>query len=948
MNLIEYNQKLFDHFNKLKENRSMEYPVFAFEHGLTENKIKELIDTLNWHGNYVSRLHRLVWIVCCTEVGYIFEGKEYWDTFNQKFPNLQNPNIYKEEIRDFFTWFEKSFNGIVPQGEWANYFVNISHPITHSIIPKQFQKLFVRDLSKYGKYADVNTIYQYMYHNCNTTRFKNFLENDHLAKLLLSSILNFENTNEIIQDNTLDRIVSDLEDEDADFKKNINQIRKIYVGNKEKKKATEFKSNLYFKFDSQDNFKLFFHLPSFDTLPQFIDLTRYRIRFTSSPVLLRGDQLLNEGGNEVILNKLAYGEDDFCFFHQIPAEEKELINLNEKFKDFIKSEIKFLNEKCLLFKINEDGVGEYLEDKTLEINGSYVVISRNELSYVSSNKKIEYIFKNNLHLYKFTNDDKENLSTSFLAECNITSVSEISFRPIGTLDRGKNKNFHEFFVDESPVFMIEASSDVTKCEIKFGDDQKNIIMQNRHEFFQLESLEQGAFYLYITPFSKSPAGWDQELKQRQKLILVRPPKLNVGFESKSIFFNINQNESTLQNFWENKLDFQIIGPKGYHPKITLILFDDNDEEITKKEILAGISLPITQSIWKDKFDQIKSQLSNEYLRSNKLKIEMEANELGNIYQNFENIQYPLKLITTKKNNKTFISVKNDTGLNLNNQNVDLNFYLFSYKKPLSSKNLLNSQLDIEKHTIQVEQTGGCYIIQIFDKTDKRKMFTDKICIAQKIPEIRDRGLKSLQNLQEIDIDLSDFDNKKYLGVFQILDVWNNSKIMGDILTFMKTQYVFDKILDEIYKEFYSIAWYNSLLTDKKYDLKLNALIRNLSLKLNSAKIINNEIQIPFKNELEQIINQSFNPTEISLKFYHLCLKLNISHNPKLISFALHLAFEPFNIFQRYGKEISSLVPKLLHNNDLSRSGKILFYIYSMKTHNKFIKIPEGSFFDKSY
>ena len=162
---------------------------------------------------------------------------------------------------------------------------------------------------------------------------------------------------------------------------------------------------------------------------------------------------------------------------------------------------------------------------------------------------------------------------------------------------------------------------------------------------------------------------------------------------------------------------------------------------------------------------------------------------------------------------------------------------------------------------------------------------------------------------------------------------------------MKIQYIFDKILDIFYKHFYSVSWYNALLENKDYELKINSLIRNLSIRLNSSKIVDNKMQIPFKNDLVQIINNSVNPQDISYKFYELCIKRNICNDPKLISFSLHLAFEPFNIYKRYGKEIPKYVRLLFNNNDLSRSGKILHYVYSIKNLNKFTKIPEGVFFD---
>ena len=111
----------------------------------------------------------------------------------------------------------------------------------------------------------------------------------------------------------------------------------------------------------------------------------------------------------------------------------------------------------------------------------------------------------------------------------------------------------------------------------------------------------------------------------------------------------------------------------------------------------------------------------------------------------------------------------------------------------------------------------------------------------------------------------------------------------------------------IYKEFYSISWYNTLLEDKEYDLKLNGLIRNLSLKINSSRIIDNKIHLPFRDELEKIINKSNDYGNISFNYYELCSMRNISHDAKLIAFSLHLAFEPLDLYKRLVKKFQLLL-----------------------------------------
>ena len=185
MDLIEYNKILIDHFTDLKEKRSGGSPIFAFEHNLNQDQIDEIFSILNRTKIEPFKTHRMVWIICCTEIGYNYEGSEYWDSFKNKISYLDEKFTgYRENLRSFFIWFEKTFNGIVPKGTWANHFVNISHPITHAILPKQFQKLFVEGLDKFSQYAHVDTIYRYIYFDTRSTRFKKFLENEDFFKCI--------------------------------------------------------------------------------------------------------------------------------------------------------------------------------------------------------------------------------------------------------------------------------------------------------------------------------------------------------------------------------------------------------------------------------------------------------------------------------------------------------------------------------------------------------------------------------------------------------------------------------------------------------------------------------------------------------------------------------------------------------------------------------------------
>lgn len=120
------------------------YPVFALEHGLNPGEISDLRQQL---ADELSRSRRLdnslwlCWIVVAAEVGYEFDGDEFWQSFERRFQRWADFG-HRHTIRDWFVQFSRKFSGIKPVGKWAEHFSIISWPITHSILPKDLQSNF--------------------------------------------------------------------------------------------------------------------------------------------------------------------------------------------------------------------------------------------------------------------------------------------------------------------------------------------------------------------------------------------------------------------------------------------------------------------------------------------------------------------------------------------------------------------------------------------------------------------------------------------------------------------------------------------------------------------------------------------------------------------------------------------------------------------------------------
>src|SRR5205823_2852138 len=114
MSLVEWQTRLGSHFTQLRLDRTRvvgDQPLFALEHGLSENEIADLSTSLRQQVaiDDPSGKHWLAWIVYAAEMGYRYEGDEYWQTFERHTPGWRFG--YRSIIRAWFVRFHNEFTG---------------------------------------------------------------------------------------------------------------------------------------------------------------------------------------------------------------------------------------------------------------------------------------------------------------------------------------------------------------------------------------------------------------------------------------------------------------------------------------------------------------------------------------------------------------------------------------------------------------------------------------------------------------------------------------------------------------------------------------------------------------------------------------------------------------------------------------------------------------------
>lgn len=155
---LEHFHELLDgHFKGLHQRRQalgQRIPVFALEHGLHDENLKLLRSAVlqahqDWRVSLLSRRWWLPFAVHAAEVGYVYDGHEFWPIYAEATPAWDDTQYERERVRSWFNKFADEYGGALPQGSWAKTFRLIAWPITHAVLPRYLQMQLARMLADF-------------------------------------------------------------------------------------------------------------------------------------------------------------------------------------------------------------------------------------------------------------------------------------------------------------------------------------------------------------------------------------------------------------------------------------------------------------------------------------------------------------------------------------------------------------------------------------------------------------------------------------------------------------------------------------------------------------------------------------------------------------------------------------------------------------------------------
>lgn len=943
--LQSFNSRLHRHFKALattsKENN---FPIFALEHGLSDDEIDQIelgLQTLRESYPSLMNEYWLLWIVYSAEVGYKYEGLEYWPIFEDQIRDWENQDRYK--IRKWFRKFHKEYNGVVPNGQWAEHFTLISWPITHSILPRYLQTHFAKALNdssyKLMSLGEFNpeTIGRLLATNVYmpTNKFQDFIQQEELIGRIALALIDEQTSfgNQLIYEKTLKRIVSDLYSHNASrewLKETRNRVADRFKGIGQGKWPPKINTTtgkvttsgigisrynicprLLLRHSGNDIWSVMLDIPSFykvssriPNLKSFLNNTRCQLN-GASDIKPRG----------WILSSHRRG-----ILHSWPDFEKPLLKF-EKSDPLIEQ---LLETECImskgpfwLFRIRKDGTAIQILGENVRPNCNYVVVTTRDIP--QSNELMSACVLDCKGATAYRLNIPVNISTELHEwfkniglEVNRTIQVWPSGLPYSYWD---GEGSCECLTTDSPVIGVYHDHPVEAYGFSLNENSEQIIQTEDTNplFFQIQPLTAGNHTLKVKEhrsqilkeITSSPA-------EGYLNIFVREPEpYKIGNTSQSgLNVNIEPPQPNLDTLWQKNVSIEVIGPKNYSVSLELIL-ELRDGKKSCFNINNTLDLPLISDKWHRIFEKFleSEEIQKNYLEATSGKLVINGDTLGTKQILFEQDSKPLRWQTKPSgDSKIIIRLLDDTG----QEEIDAEVRRYDMEYP---SRYVSVQFEEARSGLDVNPPGSLFYV-------KYKNYTDIIAVSKTSKDYYELAFKPKVKV----------DRKQINFLLQVLKKWYEARPFGHII-YLKREQVLDEIMSALFKTLCGNNWFEA---EKNY--RLNPLTQELE-KLKSLVAKNKFIQ----RYAEDLSNQNWSelaksPTERTRKFFEITKHFGVSNNKQLCEFALQLASRPYLISTLYQDKCTSFIGKISDNPDILRGVRLIILLSQKEIESKQLSI----------
>ncbi len=793
------------HFSDLRVRRDRPgLPIFALEHGLSAEEVEDIATQLRRRliqGERIAQ-HWLLWTIYAAEKGYSYEGGEYWQSFEEATPGWDSHDRFR--VSSWFRKFQRSYNGVVPSGPWAEHFSIIAWPITHAVLPRFLQWQFARTLYdlryRLARLNEVDpaTIGRLIASNayCASTRLEQFLQQEELVGRLVLALLHQDQDEgeEPLLPATLDRIVGDLE-KVRDARGWIKEASRVVsdrfkgLGRGSDSRtpnvtggATErspidarpsLRPDLRLQYKGQGNWDLQVDIPSFkdvgalnSEVRQFLKQTRCAVNGSAGK---KPPGWLLSGRRQAVLRNWPDADRPMVAFEAKNGTVDHLLS----------SECRVSPGPVWLFRIGKDGLAREISGRTVRPAQDYVVASREPLDNpfpLEQRCTINCAAIHAVHL-SIPEAIPEALAQQ-LSAWKLEIARTIRVWPAGLPGRrwdGEGRG--EWLTTEKPCLGITPDHKVESFVISLDDMEAQTVhagVPGEPRFIQLPELTPGRHWLRVSAQTQNKEGAALASHEGFLELRVREPEPWVSGTALHAGLIVTRSpyDATLDEFWQNEFDLSVAGPEGRQVTPYISLHNAAEDETFRRQVCGAINLPVTPDVWKKRFNDFVKRENCEwrYLEAASGILTLDGGELGRYEVRFEHEVKPVRWVLRHQDDGIFIRLVDET----NQEGIAPICRFFGMERPRNGQ-----KINPEKalRGFKVEPPGGLFAAQIGKSRDY-------IVVSTGLSDTQLAGLGVQPHHGHISGDPKDI-----IKLLRILRYWNNARVAGDLGSFHRWQVI---------------------------------------------------------------------------------------------------------------------------------------------------------------
>lgn len=627
--LTYFQEKLKGHFQALHELRQQlqpESPVFALEHDLSDVELEMLKSAVRSGIRDRSLSHFgdrwLPFIVYAAEMGYGYEGDEYWTTFSSETPRWTDQD--RSTIRTWFHRFANAYGGARPSGAWASHFTIISWPITHAVLPVYLQRQFAKLLYDFRAgltselLADPSALGARLASRAGlySDRFRQFAQNTALVGQVSAALLaGRDGDSPFLISSTLSRLVQGLSHEReartwlTSARDQASRVRgrgfrpagagKVSQSRQPLPRATD--PRLFLRFIGG----------TWNAYTSFPDLTAISERLPEVFEEMRTLRALVQGGSRAIASGGLANAGQEVRLQTWPDPAKPFVQL-ENGSDWVNA---ILADQCVmspgpwwLFRQLESGAA-------VEVKGSFLRPGRDYILVGASDKPgppVDWCRPTELNVSGATAyrlqvpDPIVERDSATLVEHGLSTLSSVLIRPVGIVARSwDGEGVAEWRVGDPAILGIRSELQPSKCLLSLDGDLYRSIPWTEGEveqFVSFTDLQTGEHELAVSLVGSE----GQELASGIVAIaardpLVRPEGATVG---EGIRMLATPARPTMTEMWDDKAVVTIDGPTNTEAELVVSLRDTTGKEAGR--IQRKLVLPIDAAGWRQHAQSIRN------------------------------------------------------------------------------------------------------------------------------------------------------------------------------------------------------------------------------------------------------------------------------------------------------------------------------------------------------